>query len=71
MRRYSVVLIPEGDQYTVKVPVLPGCVTQGDTVEDALDAARDAIGLYLESAAAHGEPVPTEEGPLQLLTVEI
>ncbi|HET7093989.1 MAG TPA: type II toxin-antitoxin system HicB family antitoxin [Thermomicrobiales bacterium] len=54
MRRYVVVLTPEPDAsgYTVVVPALPGCITEGDTVEEALAMARDAIETYLEGESA-------------------
>ena len=39
---------PEGG-YTVIVPSLPGCVTYGDSIEEAIDMAKEAIDLYLES----------------------
>ncbi len=48
---------PEGG-YTVIVPSLPGCVTYGDSIEEAIQMAREAIGLYLESLHAHGEEIP-------------
>lgn len=50
MRRYTVVLTPEpdGSAYNVTVPALPGCFTWGNTVEEALEQAREAIALYLE-----------------------
>ena len=53
-RRYTVVLVPDPEDggYTVTVPMLPGCVTEGDTVEEALDMARNAIRLYLEDLEA-------------------
>ena len=35
--------------YTVIVPSLPGCVTYGDSIEDAIEMAKEAIELYLES----------------------
>jgi len=61
---------PEGG-YTVLVPSLPGCVTYGDTIEQAIEMAREAIDLYLESLKAHGEEIPTEESTLEYtLTVE-
>jgi antitoxin HicB len=61
---------PEG-RYTVVVPSLPGCVTYGDTVEEAIEMAKEAIGLYIESLKAHGEEIPTEERTLEYtLTVE-
>ncbi len=44
---------PEGG-YTVIVPSLPGCVTYGDTIEDAINMAREAVELYLESLREHG-----------------
>jgi len=50
---------PEGG-YTVMVPSLPGCVTYGDTVEEAIEKAREAIELYIESLKAHGEEIPKE-----------
>ncbi len=34
--------------YTVYVPSLPGCISEGETVEDALTNVREAIELYLE-----------------------
>ena len=39
---------PEGG-YTVSVPALPGCITYGDDVDMALEMAKEAINLYLES----------------------
>jgi predicted RNase H-like HicB family nuclease len=61
---------PEGG-YTVTVPSLPGCVTFGETVEEAITMAREAIELYLEDLREKGEEIPTEEGLLEYtLTVE-
>jgi predicted RNase H-like HicB family nuclease len=55
---------PEGG-YTAIVPTLPGCVTFGDTIEEAITMAKEAIELYLESLKEHGEEIPTEEGVLE------
>lgn len=55
---------PEGG-YTVIVPSLPGCVTYGDTIEEAIKMAKEAIELYIESLREHGEEIPTEEGTLE------
>jgi len=61
---------PEGG-YTVMVPSLPGCATYGETIEEAIDMAKEAIELYIESLKEHGEVIPTEEGVLEYtLTVE-
>ena len=35
--------------YTVYVPSLPGCISQGETREEALKNIKEAIGLYLEA----------------------
>ncbi len=48
---------PEGG-YTVIVPSLPGCVTYGETVDEAKAMAREAIELYVETLETHGEDVP-------------
>ena len=48
---------PEGG-YTVIVPSLPGCITCGDTIEEAIKMAKDAIKGYIESLQKHNEPVP-------------
>jgi predicted RNase H-like HicB family nuclease len=44
------VLLESSDEggYTVYVPSLPGCISEGETVEDALTNVREAIELYLE-----------------------
>jgi len=70
--RFSVVLLPEEDgRYTVTVPALPGCVTYGSTVDQALERVRDAIQQYVASLEVHGEPVPVEPAPAQLALVEV
>ena len=51
---------PEGG-YTVIVPSLPGCVTYGEPIDEAIANAKEAMELYLESLQAHGDPIPTEE----------
>jgi predicted RNase H-like HicB family nuclease len=48
--------------YVAFVPSLPGCHTQGETIEETERNVKEAITLYLESLIAHGEPIP-EEGP--------
>ena len=55
---------PEGG-YTAIVPSLPGCVTFGQTVEHAIEMAREAIALYVESLQAHGEDLPDEVETLE------
>jgi len=72
-RRFTILLHPDpnGEGYTVTVPALPGCVTQGDTVEEAIAMAKDAVTLYIESLVAEGRPVPEEAAPPQALTISV
>ena len=62
MQRYTVVLKPTtyADEvgYTVEVPALPGCITEGDTVEEAMSNAREAISAFIASLREQGLPVP-------------
>ena len=44
--------------YTVTVPSLPGCISEGDTFEEAKENIADAIKLYVEDLAADGEEIP-------------
>ena len=44
--------------YVAFVPALPGCHTQGETLEETESNVKEAIALYLESLAAHGEAAP-------------
>ena len=50
---------PEGG-YTVFVPGLEGCITYGETLNDAKENAKEAIELYIESLEADGLPVPVD-----------
>ena len=59
---YRVLLRKESEGgFTAIVPTLPGCVSFGETLEEAMKMAKEAAELYIESLKAHGEPVPTEE----------
>ena len=69
---YTIKLEPaEEGGYIVTVPALPGCVTQGETKEEALTMARDAIHVYLESLISDGEPIPVEQLPTNRVTVSV
>ncbi|NYB25749.1 MAG: type II toxin-antitoxin system HicB family antitoxin [Methanobacteriaceae archaeon] len=48
---------PEGG-YTVIIPTLPGCVTYGDSLDEAIEMAREAIELYIDSLKEHEEEIP-------------
>ena len=56
---YQISLVPEQEGgYTVLVPLLPGCVSYGRTIEEATENAKEAIALHLENLAAHKQPIP-------------
>jgi predicted RNase H-like HicB family nuclease len=60
--RYTVILQKEEDGgYVATVPVLPGCVSQGDTRTEVLKNIEEAIEVYLEDVRAAGECVPVED----------
>ena len=72
MRTYTIVLEPEeGGGFMVSVPALPGCFTQGATVEECRARAIEAIAAHIAGLEANGEPVPEESGSPQLLTVTV
>jgi antitoxin HicB len=58
-REYEVVLTPGAEGgFSVTVPTLPGCTSQGETREEALSMIREAIEVYIESLVAYGDPIP-------------
>jgi len=58
---YKVLLRPEPEGgYTINVPALPGCITYGETLEEAKHNAQEAIELYVESLKEHGEDIPSD-----------
>lgn len=62
MKEYEVFLEKaEEGGYVVTVPCLPGCVSEGETREEALENIKDAIRGYLEVLRMHGEPEPKVE----------
>jgi predicted RNase H-like HicB family nuclease len=73
---YTVHLEPaEEGGYVVTVPTLPGCITQGETYEEALAMAEDCVRGFLEALVKAGQPIPKEvdeRRPLEaLIQVEV
>jgi antitoxin HicB len=72
MHTYSIVIDPDPEGgYTVTVPALPGCVTQGETTDECVTHAQEAIALYLEDLVASGEAIPDEKEHPQVLQVTV
>ena len=65
---YPALFIPweEGDGYTVEFPDLPGCVTEGDTLAEAIEMAEDAASGWVLVALENGDPVPAASSPASL-----
>ncbi len=58
-RPYHRLITGEPDEgYLGEVLELPGCVTAGETPEEALLNLREAMEVWVETALSHGEPVP-------------
>ena len=71
--RYTILLDPDPDGagYTVTVPALPGCITEGETIAEALTNAREAIACHVEGLLASGDEVPREAPTFIPLVVEV
>ena len=57
---FAVLLEPddEGGGYVVSCPALPGCYSQGETIDQALENIKEAIQVCLEDMQAQNEPIP-------------
>jgi antitoxin HicB len=48
---YQVLLTPEEEGgYSVSIPALPGCYTEGETIEEAIEMVKEAISLHIDSS---------------------
>lgn len=72
MYTYKIHLHKEAEGgYTVSVPALPGCITYGEDLDEAIAMAREAIELYIEELQERGEIVPDDSNTLEYsLTLE-
>lgn len=69
--KYNIIFKPEPEGgFTVVVPSLPGCVTYGETLEEARKMAIDAIKGYIASLRKHKESIPTDKESF-LTSVEV
>lgn len=59
-QKITVIIEPaEEGGFIAHCPDLPGCITEGETLEEVKAMAEEAVRLYLESLVAHNEPLPT------------
>lgn len=68
---FEVIFTPQNEGgFTVEIPELPGCISEGDTVEEAEKNIQEAAELYLETLEERGIPLP-ERKPLKVLKMNI
>ena len=57
--RFRILIEKDEDNiFVAECPSLPGCISQGDTRQEALDNIKEAITAYLESLKKHNEAIP-------------
>ncbi len=67
---YTIIVHPdETGGYWSEVPALPGCGSQGETVEEAVGMTKDAIEGYLEALRAQGKSIPSDTSVVVKVTV--
>ena len=66
MYTFKIHLHKEDDSgFTAIVPVLPGCITYGENVDDAIEMAKEAIELYMKELVERGEEIPDDSNTLE------
>jgi antitoxin HicB len=69
---YTVHVEPaEEGGYVAFFPALPGCHTQGETLDEVIAMAKDALTGYLESLRAYGDPIPMEKSVPKLVGFDL
>lgn len=69
---YTVVIECEDEPgFVATVPALPGCVNQGDTLDETLANVRDAISVWIQESIAHGESVPRDDEVVRKVKVAV
>lgn len=63
---YPAVFEPSGSGYSVYFPDLPGCISYGESFEEAQREAEDALGLHLYGMMKDGEVIPAASGRPQI-----
>lgn len=67
----TVVIEPDENAYHAFVPVLPGCHSYGDTLDEVLRHIQEAIGLYISVLMEDGQAVPQEPNPFFVTRVPV
>ncbi len=67
--RQVLVYAGEDGYWVAEVPSLPGCISQGQTRDQAVENIREAIELYLDVLQEDGQPIPEDYTPMELVRV--
>lgn len=69
MYKYEIILYWSNADgaFVAEVPELPGCAAHGDTQEDAIQNANQAMALWIETAKEFGDPIPEPKGERLML----
>ena len=64
MFKYEIIIYwsNEDEAFVAEIPELPGCMAHGNTLEDALKNAKEAIQLWIDTAKEFGDPIPEPKG---------
>jgi predicted RNase H-like HicB family nuclease len=66
----QVILFQGDDGYIIaECPSLPGCISQGRTMEEAVDNIREAILIYIETLIDYNQPIPNETFQTMVIVV--
>ncbi len=71
--QYTAVFTPDKEVggYTVTIPSLPGCISEGDTFEQALNNIKEAASLYLDVMKEQNEDIPEEDSGTIIAPVQV
>ncbi|MEG1501964.1 MAG: type II toxin-antitoxin system HicB family antitoxin [Synergistaceae bacterium] len=65
---YPAIFFYENEGVTVTFPDLPGCITCGETEEEAIYMAKDALGCFITACEALGDTIPQPSKPSDVVT---
>lgn len=71
--RYTAVFEPDQENggFTVTVPALPGCISEGETFEQAVENIKEAAALYLEVMKSRGEELAEQEDGVVVARIQV
>jgi predicted RNase H-like HicB family nuclease len=69
MPKYEIIIYWSDDDqaFVAEIPELPGCMAHGNSYEEALSKAKEAIQLWIDTAKEFGDPVPAPKGQRLML----